>query len=171
MLRVTIIFNSKIRFKKDAFKQTSPEKICMEMTWKFQAKNINDHLISILQQNHGCALTGNYFSWATTVRSSSQSRTLELPDRMRPLATLQQSSLITEGRPSWKKHSFMGIAILEGVCVFGGGGASNFSIIDIRNDIIFDQHRVGACRAGQRVGVNCVMPKRKEKSFFSWRSF
>ena len=27
VLRVTIIFNSKIRFRKDAFKQTSPEKI------------------------------------------------------------------------------------------------------------------------------------------------
>ena len=86
---------------------------------------------------------------------------------MRPLATLLQSSLITESRPSWKKHLFMGIAIFEGVC----GGASNFTNRDIRNDIIIVLHRVGACRAGQRVKVICVIPKRKEKSFFSWRSF
>ena len=88
---------------------------------------------------------------------------MELPDRMRPLATLQQSSLITEGWIPGKKHSFIGIAILESVCVWGEGRASNFTIRDIRNDIIIDLYRVRACRAGQRDWVIWVMPaKRKE---------
>ena len=62
----------------------------------------------------------------------------------------------------------MGIAILEDVCVFCfflGGGAYKFATRDLRNDIIIDLHRVGACRAGQRVGVIWVMPKRKEFLF------